>query len=169
MPIAIQPMFMSNQRAYEPQRQNHFEVRVLGIPNARELTLAVAEFSLPNITNSPVEVPRGNFRVRFAGQAEFTGMDSLTVVDFIGVDTEMIIKGWSDLVFNPETGLIGYASDYKKDAIVMEHGPDGSDQRSWQIHGIWPSGVAFGDTLSYDGGEVKRITMTMTYDQAYRI
>ncbi len=168
MPEAIHPMFMSNSRAYEPQRQNHFEVRILGVPGAREITLAVAEFGLPNITASPVEVPRGNFKVKFAGQPEFTGMDSLVVVDFIGVDMENIVNNWFSTVFDPRTGLMGWAADYKKDAVVMEHGPDGTAKRSWKVHGIWPSGVDFGGSLSYDGGDVKRLTMTMAYDQAYR-
>ena len=169
MPEAINPMFMSNSRAYEPQRNNHFEVRILGVPGAREITLAVAEFGLPNITTSPTTIARGNFNVKFAGQADFTGMDSMTVVDFIGIDMEKIIKGWSDLVFNPETGLIGWAADYKKDGVVMEHGPDGDAKRSWKVHGMWPSGVDFGSSLSYDGGEVKRITIQIAYDQAYRM
>ncbi len=168
MPEAIQPMYMSNSRAYEPQRQNHFEVRVLGVPGAREITLALAEFSMPEMSTSPVDVGRGNFKVKFAGQAEFAGMGSITVIDFIGIDMENIVRGWFNLVFNPETGLMGWAADYKKDAVVMEHGPDGDAKRTWKVHGLWPSGVNYGSTLSYDGGDLKRIEMTMAYDQAYR-
>lgn len=163
------PKHMSNTTMkYEPQRTNHFEVLITNIEGAVELNLAVSEFSLPNITNSPIEIGHGNSKVKFAGQTEFGGSDSLTVIDFLNPDVELIVTKWHKTVYNPDNNTIGWASSYKKEATVTEYAPDGSTPRVWTLEGVWPSGVAYGDGFNYDGSDVKKITITLSYDKGYR-
>lgn len=175
MPLAetLNPMHMSNNKAYEPQRTNNFEITIYNLPGGpsavRTLTLAVADFNPPNITNDPIELPHGNSRVKFAGQTTYGGADSLSVIDFIGLDVEKIVNNWQRQVSNPDTGEIGFAEDYKKMAEVVEFAPNGTQERKWRLDGVWPSGVQYGDTKSYDGAQLKRVVITLSYDRARRI
>lgn len=159
---------------WEPQRTNHFEVTISGVGEElvlgdADFSLAINSFSLPNITNDPIEIAHGNSRRKYAGQTVFGGAETLEVTDYIGKDIEKIVNDWRLKVYNPEDDTMGLAGSYKKDGIITEFAPDGAKRRQWMIKGMWPSGVAFGDTLSMDGSEVKKITMTIAYDRAWRV
>jgi hypothetical protein len=162
-PIALHDM--ANKYKFEPQRTNHFEILIDGLEG---LTLAVNTFSLPNITNDPIEIAHGNSRRKYAGQTAFGGSETLEVTDYIGLDVEGMVNTWRLQVYDPKTDLMGCAVDYKKNAWVTEYAPDGLALRVWNLEGVWPSGVAYGDTLSMDGSEVKKITLTLAYDRGYR-
>lgn len=168
---SLGPMHISANQNYEPQRTNNFQLEIYGLEGAstEEIMLAVSDFSLPTISNSPVEIGRGNSKVKFAGQTEFSGMDSLQVIDYIPVDIEKIIRDWHIQVYNPETDQIGWAYIYKKDGLLIEFAPDGTQLRGWEIKGLWPSSVNYGGSLSMDGAEVKKIEITMAYDKAWRL
>ena len=164
-PIALHDITEAGKYNFEPQRTNHFEVLIDGLDG---LTLAVNTFSLPNITNDPIEIAHGNSRRKYAGQAAFGGSETLEVTDYIGLDIEGQVNSWRLQVYDPMTDLMGLAATYKKNAWVTEYAPDGSALRVWALQGVWPSGVAYGDTLSMDGSEVKKITLTLAYDRGYR-
>lgn len=167
---SLGPMHVSANRNYEPQRTNNFQVEFYNLPGAgtQEIMLATNDFSLPTISTPVVDVGHGNSKVHFAGQAEFSGMESLQVVDYITTDIENIIKEWHLQVYNPETDKIGWAANYKKDGQVTEFAPDGTNLRNWKIKGAFPSAVNYGPTLSMDGAEVKKVEITISYDKAWR-
>lgn len=165
-------MHLSANRRYEPQRTNNFQVTIFGLPGgagaAKELTMAVSTFQKPNITNEAIEVPHGNSKVKFAGKTEFTGAETLEVIDYIGADIERIVVDWHKQVYDPDTDNIGFAQDYKKKAQIIEFAPDGTMERTWVLLGVFPTGVNYGDTLNYEGNETKKIQLTLSYDKAYR-
>ena len=82
---------------------------------------------------------------------------------------ESIIDAWRKQVYDPETDQIGWATQYKKDGMVTEFGPDGTFFRNWKIKGVWPSGVNYGSSMSHEGSEVKKLEMTLAYDKAFRV
>lgn len=172
LPESISPMHLSANTRYEPQRTNNFQVTIKGVPGgpgaALELTLAVSTFGKPNITTDPIEVAHGNSKVKFAGVANYAGSETLEVVDYIGADIEQLVNNWHKQVFDPVTGAIGFAQNYKKTALITEFAPDGTMAREWTLVGVFPSGVSYGDSLTYDSGEVKKIQITLSYDKAYR-
>jgi len=165
MPITLGPMHLSNNRTYEIQRTNHFEVQISGLPI--DVTLTVESFPLPNISTPAIELAHGNSKVKVAGQAEFEDGE-LVVKDAIGADIEKIIHNWHKQVYDPTTDRLGWAADYKKNATVYQYGPDGTYIRSWKLIGVWPSAVNYGE-MSYDGSDKKTISITLSYDKAYRI
>jgi hypothetical protein len=165
------PLHLSDTNAYkwEVQRTNHFEIEFdENLEGGRDLALAVNMFSLPNIANDPIEVARQNSRIKYAGQAQFTGAESLEVIDYIGADIEAIVNNWRLKVYDPENDRMGLAANYKCNAWVKEYAPDHTQVRVWRLIGVWPSSVAFGDSMSMDGSEVKKITLTLSYDRGYR-
>lgn len=150
-------------KTFQPQMTNHFEVQIEGL--GEDITLAVTKTSLPQISMSVVELHHVNSSAKMGGKVEY-GDGSLEVIDAIRKDIEKIINDWQKQVYDPETDLMGWAEDYKKDALLTQYGPDGSYERTWKLEGVWPSSVEYGD-LAYEGSDKKTISATLTYDRAY--
>ena len=104
MPLTVGPMHLSNNRTFEVQRTNNFEVVFEGL--SEDITLSVASFSLANITNDPIEIPYGNSKVKVAGQGAFDDA-SLVVNDYIIADIEKQLWAWRKKVFDPQTMKVG--------------------------------------------------------------
>lgn len=158
-------IFMSNNRSYEVQRTNNFEVVFEGLSD--NITLAVASCSIPNTSNEPIELPYGNTRVKVAGQTSFDDV-SLVVNDFIKADIEKEIVAWRDQVYNPSNDAIGWAEDYKRVGRLYQFAPDGTCDRVYYLQGCWPSSVEVSE-FNYDGSDKKQITLTISVDKARRI
>lgn len=179
---ALNPVSLGlhNNTLFEPQRNNHFEVYIY-IPTIiaggdaarieqfrKYITLATTDFELPSITVSPVEIPYGNTKIKLAGAVEYGGASSLQCIDFIGADVEGILYAWQNIVFSPETGQVGWATNYKTDAKVLEYSVDGACLSSWILRGVWPSAISYGDGMSKNGSDIKKVNVTLAYDLAYR-
>lgn len=162
MAKAYDARHLSNNKSYEVQRSNHFEVIIPGL--GEDFTLLVSRCNLPEVNITPTELPYGNTKVKVAGLVEY-GEGSLEVRDSIVKDTELKISKWQDQIYNKETGKMGWASDYKRDCKVNQYAPDGTYVRSWVLEGAWPSTVTYGE-MDYTNGEAKPIAMTLQYDQA---
>lgn len=148
---------------YEVQRTNNFEISITGL--GTDFTMNVISFPLPKYQISPLELSHGNSKVRVANQIEMSTGDVM-VRDIIAADMEDILYGWYKTVYDPETGKIGWAQDYKKVAYVYEYAPDGTNTRVWELKGLWPTSIDFGD-LSNESPDKKTMTMTLSYDNAY--
>jgi D-alanine-D-alanine ligase len=92
---------------------------------------------------------------------------SNAISDAINYDTEKQFQRWRLRVYNPKTGKVGYAEDFKTNAVVKEYSPSGDVVRTWQLEGCWPSSVEYGD-LTYEDANEKQISVTIMYDKAYR-
>jgi hypothetical protein len=166
---------MITDSSYEPQRVNNFEVQITGLDNLKTvknnkavsnasqfITLSVASYSAPEINMGNITIPYGNNKVKFAGVPEFPE-SSIVLNDYIGINVENIIMAWFKLVYDPMTQKVGKATDYKKTGYLHEYAPDGTLDREWELHGLWPSSVKLGD-FKQEGGEVRQITVTLQYD-----
>lgn len=164
------PMFMSSDTRYEVQRTNHFYVvlqldGIAGI-DANDIQLAIESTGLPSIANDPIELAYGNSRVKVAGQANVEDI-TITLKDFIESDIEGALLAWRNKVYNPETGMVGWAADYKRDAEIVYYGPDGTCTRAWTLQGCFPLSLDLGE-MNYDGADKKLITMNLSVDNAFR-
>ena len=167
---SLGPMLFSKNVNYEPQRTNNFQLEVYGLPGqgTEQVMLTIVDFSLPTLTNDPYSINHGNSDVKFAGVTRFTGSDTLNVVDYITTDMEEIIRQWRALVYDPRDDTIGWAIRYKKDGTVTEFGPDGTFYRYWNYKGLWPSAVNYGNSLSHESPDIKKIELTIQYDKCDR-
>jgi len=64
-------------------------------------------------------------------------------------------------------GHIGWARNYKRNALVTLYGPDGSAERYWHLIGVWPGSFDQGD-IDMEGGDYLKITMTLNIDKAFQ-
>ena len=161
--------------SYEPQRTNNFELQVVlnealqnklkqvGITDYQEyLSLSVDSMAAPSVSNGELTIDRGNNTIKYAGRPTFDSR-SITFNDYIGLDTEKMLEVWRSLVYNKETQEIGYASEYKQQAYLIELTTKGTVRNSWLMKGCWPSSFAPGD-FDNKSNNVRQITMTLTYD-----
>lgn len=156
-------------QGFEVQRTNNFEI-IVDIPTVqgdrvRTLTLAVVSGFLPNESNEVIALNYGNNQVTVAGVARVNGSGTLVVRDLVEQDTEEVIDQWRATVYDKETDAIHFASEYKKEATVVQYAPDGTHMRSWELQGTWPSAVDYG-SVSYDSPGVKTVSITLQYDKA---
>lgn len=164
--------FMSTDPAYEVQRTNNFRINIDlsefadGITDTTGLIgLACETTGLPNSTTDALESPYGNSLVKVAGKTNFDDI-SITVKDFIEKDIERVLMNWRYAVYNPETGKIGWATNYKREARITLYSPNGTRERTWIAQGVWPTGLELGD-FDYSSADLRKLTMTLSVDNAY--
>lgn len=159
-----------NTKEFQLQRKNHFEVQFIkndaGIEIDPDLRFMVVSFPLPKESTEVSDVSYFNQTIHTAGKTTFENT-TMVLRDTIKYDTEKKFLNWRKKVYDPETGTMGLAAEYKCDAIVREYTPNGEQYREWKLVGCFPSGIDYGD-LSYDDGGEKQLSVTITYDFAYR-
>lgn len=123
----------------EPQRQNNFSVEIPLDGNDGDLVvMALHGFTLPQQVNEVIEIEYQNEKRKVAGRAS-AEEGSLTLKDFVDTDVRGAILRWRKQVYDPQTGNIGLAADYKKSLDVVMHGPNGENTRVCKLIGCWPS------------------------------
>lgn len=152
-------------QGFEVQRTNNFEIQIDNVSNQRMLTLSVVSGFLPNESNEVISLNYGNTQITVAGAARPNNSGTLVVRDLIQADIEKMIDDWRASVYNKDTDAIGFAYDYKKRAKVTQSAPDGTLIRVWDLEGVWPSAVDYGQ-ISYDSPGVKTVSITLQYDKA---
>lgn len=165
MALSLGAMHMSNNRNYEVQRTNNFELILDGLSDV--VSLSVQSCPIPTTTNEVIELAYGNAKVKVAGQATFEDME-ITCLDFITADVEARLHEWRQEVYNPETDAVGWAEDYKRNGFLYQYAPDGTHVRSYQVIGVWPTSFAPGE-FNQDGSDKKMMTLTLSIDKCYPV
>lgn len=164
---------------FEIQRTNNFIFYVVGLAgsldipqnkyaqaNAEDIIqLSVSKASVPHFKQSPIEVKRGNNTMKFAGTPTFDS-GSITVNDFIGAGTKDVLLAWQRKAYDVQTEKVGLASDYKRDAYLIEQTPDYQTVRVWVLKGCWISGLSEGG-YDHEGNGKNTIDVTIEYDKAW--
>lgn len=168
-----------NPKYYEIQRSNNFVFYVSGLSKAFNIAnnkyaqdnaddvikISVNKATVPHFTQSAIQVKRGNNTMKFAGVPEF-GSGSIDLNDYIGAGTKDVLLAWQNKSYDVRTEKVGLASDYKKDAYLLEYTPDYQLVRTWKLMGCWISGLSEGE-YSHDSAEKHTISATIEYDKAW--
>lgn len=168
-----------NPKYYEIQRSNNFVFYVSGLSKAFNIAnnkyaqdnaddvikISVNRATVPHFTQSTIQVKRGNNTMKFAGVPEF-GSGSIDLNDYIGAGTKDVLLAWQNKSYDVRTEKVGLASDYKKDAYLLEYTPDYQLVRTWKLMGCWISGLSEGE-YSHDSADKHTISATIEYDKAW--
>lgn len=168
-----------NPKYYEIQRSNNFVFYVSGLSKAFNIAnnkyaqdnaddvikISVNRATVPHFTQSVIPVKRGNNTMKFAGVPEF-GSGSIDLNDYIGAGTKDVLLAWQSKSYDVRTEKVGLASDYKKDAYLLEYTPDYQLVRTWKLMGCWISGLSEGE-YSHDSADKHIISATIEYDKAW--
>jgi hypothetical protein len=151
---------------FEPQAQNRYLFRVGGLSDSDIIELAASAGTafLPNESSEEVELPYLNGRAYYAGRQSYES-GTIGCKDFVDLAVAKAIMEWRKLVYDPETGRMGYASRYKKDAEIILLDPAGEEKRYWTLVGAWPQAVNYG-TLDVTANDPVQIEVTIRYDIA---
>ena len=128
----------AQEGSFEPQRQNNFSLEI-PLPNADKdlIVMALEGFDLPKQGNEVITLQYQNESRKVAGPVT-VDQGALHLKDFVDADVRGAILRWRKQVYDPSTGKIGLAKDYKKTCNVILTAPDGSSQRIAQLEGVFP-------------------------------
>jgi hypothetical protein len=149
---------------FEPQRQNNFlfEIYGLGGDDKDIINLSIVNAALPSISMDEIEITYGNTKVYVAGPATVETIP-LVVRDYVDTNTREALLAWFGLCFNPVTGAIGLAANYKKEGRIVITDPSGGNERSCRLTGCWLQALTHGP-LDHTGGDPIQIEGTIRYD-----
>jgi len=162
----IAPGGEAGGKKYEPLRKNHFRLNISGLPGSADsdtIGLALVSFPVPTVAVERTSIDFGNEQRHVAGGATIE-QANLTVVDYIDPDTAEYLFEWFKEVYDPDTGKVGLAADYKKDGSVVLYDPEGTEVREWSLSGIFPTNFNQGEFSMSARGEVQQIQMQLSVD-----
>lgn len=149
---------------FEPQRSFDFGIEIYGIGGAETISLAISQGFFPSGKNEVIPIKYFAEERKVAGQVTFAD-GQITCVDYVEENVAGLLLEWRKLVHDVESGALGWARDYKKQASVILYAPDGTSPRIFQLDGVWPSEVS-GDQLSYENNAALKINMNLVFDLA---
>jgi hypothetical protein len=153
--------------AFEPQRQFQWILKVGLDDNSAEgmLELAIKSMFPPSDSNEPIEIPYMNSRVWVAGK-HMVEAGTINFFDYVDKNTAKIIRDWRLKVYDPDTGKMGYAKDYKKAATLYAMPPDmnESNARKYELQGMFPFAAKFG-TFDYSANALVEIEVQFRFDK----
>ena len=132
----------SSTGGYEPQRPNNFKLIVNGLPggigDSDIIFLGIENLEIPSDEDGVIVIRWGNESRKVSGDTEVSDMP-MTLRDFVDAKVRRAFNDWRNLVYNPDTGVKGLASSYKKTGAIFLTSPDGvTFKRVAQCRGIWP-------------------------------
>lgn len=131
------------------------------------LKLAVTKCDVPSYEVTTFEYRRGNDVVKFAGIPTFKG-GSLTVDDYIGIDTKSMLYAWLRLAYDPFTRKGGRMKDYKKNCTLVEYTQDYQVVRQWKLEGCFITSIGE-DAFNRESDGKRQMTVDFSYDRAEMI
>lgn len=178
----------NNAVEYNPQRKNNFTLIIQGLDNLprvgsvdsslgdlgeadiirdgqEQIVLALRTCDVPQFTQSPINVNRGNSTIKFPGKPSFNDIN-IEAYDYIGSNVKDTLLAWQNLCWNSKYDYVGNAWSYKKDCQLLQLTPTGDIVRYWDIKGAWIQSVQPGNFSVDDGDAAQTVSATITYDWA---
>ena len=167
----------NNTVEYNPQRKNNFTLIIQGLDNLPRVgsvdsslgDLGEADIirtgDVPQFTQSPINVNRGNSTIKFPGKPSFNDIN-IEAYDYIGSNVKDTLLAWQNLCWNSKYDYVGNAWSYKKDCQLLQLTPTGDIVRYWDIKGAWIQSVQPGNFSVDDGDAAQTVSATITYDWA---
>lgn len=146
---------------YEPKTGNRFIMYMepAGIPS-----YIVKAATRPNVSFAPVQISHINIVRKFKGRAEWGDL-TIQLYDPITADGSAQVQEWVRQHHEAQTGVDGYAFQYKKQLQFDALGPDGLVVETWILNGAFISSVDYGG-FDWDDTNPINISLTLAYDYA---
>lgn len=146
------------------------------------LNLSLLSCTIPSFEFETGELNHFNDSVKHLSKFSTTNDMSAVFYDYINGSATAIMLAWQSAVGFKLTGQLGYKEDYVCDMDLHLYGPNrpgyipngtSSDNRNdsvesgslmqYKILNAWPRSVDIGE-FSYDGAEIKKVTVQFSYD-----
>lgn len=172
MPFNISS-FKSNGLVYGGARPSLFQV-FLSVPTGIGIdNVSVDKFrflcktaELPESNLSSIDIPYFGRRIKVAGERSFNDW-SVTIMNDEDFSVRSMFETWSNamnrLVSNVRDPSVS-AEQYKTDLEVIQYGKDGSEIRSYQFIGAFPTAIG-SIALNWDSANsIEEFGVTFAYD-----
>lgn len=143
----------------EPKRQFRWVAAIDGID---AFTLKTA--TRPQLAFEDTVIDYINTRFYYPGKATYEPI-SLTTLDPLVPSAAQKWTEWMRLVYEANTGRMGYKAFLTKTWNLRLLDPVGAVAEEWEIVNAWPQSVNFGE-LDYSVSDAAVITATIRYDFA---
>jgi len=154
--LAIENMLA---KIYEPKRKNQWIISIDGIDS-----FTAVSTKRPSFTTEEHVIDYMNAKRYVAGKRTYETIE-LTLKDPITPSAMQKVMEWNNLIYQPETGRMGYTSFYMKEIVLKLVDPMGVVIEKWVIHNAWITSNDFGE-LNYTTGEPLEIRITIRFDWA---
>jgi hypothetical protein len=165
---------------YEPQRKSNFALVLLDVSNTDQLTLAIKDVDLPPTAFVQKGIKMFNETMHYAGSVQpFTDL-TVNFHDYIDKPILTAITAWAQSVWNPNTGAINWARNYKKSGVLYMLPPGLSGtvpgavettgataDRQWRLEGIWIKSFKPDQFDNENDGDNTLINVVFSVDRAY--
>lgn len=162
----------SQSSTMEPMRKNRWIMQFSSIPgagNAEKLAFVAHTSTIPGITYNVTEYNRINEKFFIAGKPGWNDLAMSFYDNINGTDSAgEILYNWSQAIYNPVTGQMGFKKQYTTTATLAQLDPAGGVVRLWNLFYVWPSAVNFGESVSYDEDGINECSITFKYDFAIK-
>lgn len=148
---------------WEPYRAYNFELEI-EVAGKEQLLLSVDVGALPSMSFDEIELNYGNDSIFVEGKAHVDQM-SITFKDFADPNTAQVLLAWRKEHYDPKTGLMGLAAQYKKKANLRQYLPNEQFMRTWQLLGLWMPTLNMG-SLDQGQSDFVRVEASFRYDRA---
>jgi len=180
---------------YDAKRKNNWVMEFKGIGNdtlKNSLIIQLQKTSRPSLAVTEKEIRFANERWYVAGTPTLEPLE-VTFYDALpssGIDytynragntsphpdgnTQMVSAGqilwdWYVLMYDPSSGRIGLASDYKVLAFITLYNAWNTAVEKWMYIGVFPTKITYGDLDYSSDGDIMTVTATLRYDKVYRL
>ena len=171
----------SKSFAMEPMLKNRWLFMFTAVPGSTDdqteaLGFVAKSCNAPDVTFGDVKVERMNETYNFAGKPTW-GQITCDFYDFIrnanNSGSELsagdILNNWSNVIYNPFTGQMGYKTQYATSAVLAQLDPAGNIVRAWNLYGIFPTSIKYGDGFDTSSSEPSTVNAVFKYDLAVKI
>lgn len=157
---------------FEPQRSFNwlFTLMVPGVDSRdiNNLTLSVKSVDFPRYGTSVITMRWLNENRKVAGAAQVQPI-TVTIRDFVDINTYGLIDGWMNKVHSAVNGSIGFANRYKAEGYLTLLTPEGEDRsvngEGIKCIGVWPSDFS-ATRLDYDSDTgLVEVALTLQVDK----
>lgn len=166
--------------SYEPQRKAHFAIVIAGLSDTEKLVLSTQSLKIPTMKLSTQAIKYFNNSVHYAGALEPFQDGTVSFRDFVDVDVIGVLAKWFQQSYNPSTGGIGWARDYKKTAEIYLLPPSTPNaaapgavglqpfgNRLYKMTGVWLSALEYPELDHTSAGDQVVVSATLTVDTAF--
>lgn len=165
---------------FEPQRKSNMALLIPGLPNGDTLILALKDVEIPGMDITTQNMKFFNTTVGYAGALTKAEDLTLTYRDFLDEPVLDGLSAWFRMVYNPATGAIGRARDYKRRGTLLllppgmapSEAPGVVDtaeyrHRSWVCRGLFPTSLTPDKFDHDDEGTPAMINLKLHCDLCY--
>ena len=180
---------------YDAKRKNNWTMEFFGLGSnvlKNSLIIQLQKSARPSLNITEKEIRFGNERWYVGATPTYDAIE-VTFYDALpssGVDytfnrqgvtsphpdqnTQMVSVGqimwdWYLLMYDPSSGRIGLAADYKVSAFTTLYNAWNTPVERWMWVGVFPTKINYGDLDYANDGDILTVTCSFRYDKVYRL